>query len=323
MGKIGQPVEPVRRAENGRAALEWPTLALAAGIYGGWLALTFWHAALAWWAFFPACAWLVAWQSSLQHEILHGHPTKWRGFNRALATAPLCLWLPYEAYRVAHLRHHADERLTDPLDDPESRYLTPQGWARLGPAGRRCLQAQKTLLGRLAIGPFWAIAAFLADQFRAVRAGAPGVRRMWLMHAVWSAMVLYWLAFVCDIAPAAYVLGAVVPATSLMLARSFAEHKAVDAVPERTAIVENSWLLGPLYLFNNLHAVHHDHPAMPWYRIPGWYRAHRDAIVAANGGMVYNSYFDVARRFLLTSHDAVVHPGAGAAEKAAASVASM
>ena len=32
------------------------------------------------------------------------------------------------------------------------------------------------------------------------------------------------------------------------------------------AIVEGSWILGPLFLFNNLHALHHEDPAMPWYQ---------------------------------------------------------
>ena len=45
--------------------------------------------------------------------------------------------------------------------------------------------------------------------------------------------------------------------TSLALIRSYAEHRAEDEVERRTAIVEDSWLLGPLFLFNNLHVVHH------------------------------------------------------------------
>jgi hypothetical protein len=79
-------------------------------------------------------------------------------------------------------------------------------------------------------------------------------------------------------------------------------------VLERTAIVENAPILGLLYLYNNLHAVHHERPVMPWYDIPRWYRANRDRLVRENGGMVYDGYRDVARRFLLREHDAVAHP---------------
>ena len=59
-------------------AWEAPTLCLAAVIYGGLLALTLaWHAlplVLA----LPLGAWLLAWHSSLQHEIIHDHPTPYR-----------------------------------------------------------------------------------------------------------------------------------------------------------------------------------------------------------------------------------------------------
>jgi len=37
----------------------------------------------------------------------------------------------------------------------------------------------------------------------------------------------------------------------------------------------------------------------------------RAALIEGNGGLVYNSYFDVARRYLLTSHDSTIHPGWG------------
>jgi fatty acid desaturase len=68
-----------------------------------------------------------------------------------------------------------------------------------------------------------------------------------------------------------------------------------------------------LFLYNNLHVVHHDRPGLPWYRIPAFYRAHRAAIVAANGGLVYDGYADVARRYLVTPHHAGPHPGYTAA----------
>lgn len=295
-------------APAARRGVEWPTIGLAGGIYGGWLALTFWHAVLPWWMVAPVGAWLVAWHGSLQHEILHGHPTRWRGFNRALASLPISLWLPYESYRVSHLLHHSDDRLTDPLDDPESRYVTPADWAALGPAGRWFLHAQKTLLGRLAIGPAWTIVHFLSSEFRALRRGDVVARRSWAEHAPMAALALAWLVLVCEINLLFYALGILYPAAALMLLRSFAEHKAAHGVSERTAIVENAPVLGLLYLYNNLHAVHHERPTLPWYAIPAWYRENRDRLVAENGGMVYDGYGDIVRRFLLTPHDAVAHP---------------
>lgn len=90
--------------------------------------------------------------------------------------------------------------------------------------------------------------------------------------------------------------------------RSYAEHRFADHHHERTAIVENSPLFGPLFLYNNLHVLHHQRPGMPWYRIPRLYRRHRNLLVSINGGLVYDGYLDVARRFLLTSHDDPRYP---------------
>ena len=50
------------------------------------------------------------------------------------------------------------------------------------------------------------------------------------------------------------------------MVRSFAEHRAVPEAERRTAIVENASILGPLFLFNNLHAAHHLRHRLPWYQ---------------------------------------------------------
>jgi fatty acid desaturase len=101
--------------------------------------------------------------------------------------------------------------------------------------------------------------------------------------------------------------------------RSFAEHRAESMVERRTAIVERSWLLGPLFLFNNLHVAHHMRPAMPWYKLPHWYAANRAALIGRNGGLLYVTYFDVLRRYFLHPHDQTLHPAqGGGAEKRAA-----
>ncbi|WP_082490820.1 fatty acid desaturase [Aureimonas sp. Leaf454] len=306
-------VGDIRGASRRRRTVEAPTLVLAAVIYGGFAAVTFAYDTMPWWLFAVLGAWLVAWQSSLQHEILHGHPTRSRRINRALANVPLSLWLPYETYRLSHLRHHRDERLTDPLDDPESRYVTPEDWSRLGPLGRRMLAAQKTLAGRLVLGPAWMIVHFLADETSKMVDGDRATLRIWVGHLLRAVPVVVWVTVVCDIPPLTYVALVVYPSVSLLLIRSFAEHKAADGVAERTAIVENSPVLGLLFLHNNLHAVHHERPSMPWYEIPAWYRANRARLILENGGHVYDGYGAVFRRYLFASHDSVVHPIAAAA----------
>ena len=60
---------------------------------------------------------------------------------------------------------------------------------------------------------------------------------------------------------------------------------------QRIAIVEGSWILGPLFLFNNLHSLHHEAPAIPWYQYNARYRVVRDRLIAENGGLVYYTLF--------------------------------
>lgn len=288
--------------------MEWPTMALLVFVYGGWLGLTYFSSLLPWWIVAPVGAVLITWHSSLQHEILHGHPTKSRMVNRALATPPLSLWLPYELYRRSHLIHHRDERLTDPLDDPESYYWTRDHWHSLGMIGRAIVRFQTTLLGRLILGPAWNIGRFVGGEMAALLKGDHRHLGIWIRHLIGIALVLIWVTYIAQMPIWFYVFGLVYPGTSILLIRSFAEHRATNGISERTAIVENAPLLGPLFLFNNLHAAHHAEPMMPWYQIPAWYKENRDRLIRENHGLVYNGYIDVARRFLLKAHDRPEHP---------------
>ena len=291
---------------HGIERLEWPSLVLCAVIHGGFVALTWCGRDLPSWAFVTLLAMVLAWQSSMQHEFIHGHPTRSPRLNRVLAGAPLSLWLPFESYRRSHLRHHRDDSLTDPLDDPESYYWSSQQWHALGSTGRLIVRAHTTLAGRLLIGPAWNIGRYLRLEGQALMAGDRLRRRIWRDHGLACLVVVAWLA-VCRVDPLLYGL-AVYAGTSLLLLRSFAEHRAHEGVFERTAIVENAWILGPLFLFNNLHAAHHERPRVPWYRLPAWYRENRSRLLDSNGGLVYHGYADVTLRFLLRPHDVALHP---------------
>ena len=94
-------------------------MALTVGCYGGWLAITYGYQTLPLAVTLVLGSLLITLHSSLQHEILHGHPTRSRRVNKWLGMVPLSLWIPFERYKQTHLLHHIDERLTDPLDDPE------------------------------------------------------------------------------------------------------------------------------------------------------------------------------------------------------------
>jgi fatty acid desaturase len=288
--------------------IEWPTIALAAIIYAMFFVATFYWKHLPFWVLAFAGAWITAWHMSLQHEIIHGHPTRKRWINNVIGVWPLALWLPFENYRHSHLAHHNDERLTDPLDDPESYYWRQEDWDGLGRFGRAIIRLQASLIGRMLIGPFWASAKLWKTEFARIAAGDRKAMRHALMHGLEAAAVLFWVLVVCRMPLLTYLCCFAYAGTSLAMVRSFAEHRAENVVERRTAIVEKSWILGPLFLFNNLHVAHHMRHTMPWYCLPGWYQANRAALIERNGGLVYNGYFDVVWRYLLRPHDQSLHP---------------
>jgi fatty acid desaturase len=291
-----------------RSQVEWPTIGLALFIYGLWFAATFFHDRLPIWALTPIGAWTVAWHMSLQHETIHGHPTRSRWVNSFIGFWPLALWLPFETYRHTHLTHHNDERLTDPLDDPESYYWRDEDWRALGGFGRWLIRIQSSLLGRMAFGPIWAAVMLWKREVARMAAGERRAFREVALHVVELAIVIAWVVGVCKMPIVKYILCFAYGGTSLALVRSFAEHRAESLVERRTAIVERSFLLGPLFLFNNLHLAHHLRPTMPWYVLPRWYAANRAALIERNGGLLYVSYFDILRRYLLRPHDQALHP---------------
>lgn len=290
------------------AKVEWPTVLLAVGIHGGFLAVTWWWAVLPLPLVVVIGGLLIAWHASLQHEVIHHHPTRSRRINDAIGSVPLSLWLPYPIYKDSHLDHHRDEFLTDPVEDPESSYVTQAVWLGLGRTGKRLAQWSLTLLGRLTIGPAVMLGSFLAGEARFVWRNEVGRRRIWALHALGVAIVLTWVVAICGMPFWLYFFGFVYPGAAITRLRSYAEHRFAEAAAERTAIVENSRIFGPVFLFNNLHVLHHRKPGLPWYRLPAIYRRDREAVVAANGGLVYNGYLDVARRFLLRPHDRITHP---------------
>jgi len=299
---IGRPHLP-------RRAVEWPTLALLIPIYGGFAALTWFYHALPLWFVIPVAAYLIAWQGSLQHEAIHGHPTRSRRINELLVFPNLWLWMPYRVYRDSHLSHHRDERLTDPLDDPESYYLTDAQWRRCSRPTRALMQFRNTVTGRLLIGPAVAIWHLWRDETGRLLRGERRALTAWGLNALACALVLAWVMGVCGIPFVEYLAFFVYPGISLTLLRSFAEHRAEEDPANRSVIVDAAWPMALLFLNNNLHALHHREPGVAWYRLPERYRAMRAAILAANGDYRFRGYAEIVARYLLWPKETVVHPG--------------
>jgi fatty acid desaturase len=299
------------RTTPARPSVEWATVALAAVIYGAFGAVTWFYHALPLWLVLPLGAYLVAWHGSLQHEAIHHHPTHRRGLNELLVFPNLWLWMPYRVYRDTHLAHHRDERLTDPLDDPESYYMTAAQWQRCNRVTRALMWVRNTLLGRLAIGPAIAIHGLLRHEIPRLLRGKPRALKAWGLNGLAWALVLAWVVGVCNIPVLEYIFVFAYPAISLTLLRSFAEHRAEEDPANRSVIIDACGPLALLFLNNNLHALHHREPGLAWYRLPERYRKQRDTILQENGGYRFGGYWDLVRRYLVRPKEGVVHPGFG------------
>lgn len=295
-----------------RDRVEVPTLVLIAVAYLGWIAVTVFADGLGLWLAVGLLGVVIALHSSLQHEIIHGHPFRDQRLNDLLVFPALGLVVPYERFRDLHLAHHHDPLLTDPYDDPESNYLDPAVWDRLGPVTRTILLANNTLMGRIVLGPLIGAVWMIRADLGAIRAGDARVRRAWLLHLAGIVPVAIWLAGPATLPVWAYALACWV-ALGLLRIRTFLEHRAHERSGARSVIIEDRGPLALLFLNNNYHAVHHAHPNLAWYRLPAEFARRRDEFLRRNDGYVYRSYGEVFRRHFLRRKDPVAHPLGGVA----------
>lgn len=287
------------------AGWDWPTIGLFLGCYAAlavglmmpvsWVALSV-----------PLLVLALTLHSSLSHEILHGHPFRTQWINCAMAMIQPGLFVPYLRFKRQHLAHHRDANLTDPYDDPETNFLDPGVWVTLPRALQWVYRFNNTLLGRMTLGPAIGMWAFVGRDLRAIRAGDLRVARDWLWHMPGAALIV-WLVALSPLPLWIYLL-ACYGALSVLKIRTFLEHRAHERASGRSVIIEDRGLLAFLFLNNNLHAVHHMHPAVAWYRLPGLYARARGRYTSRNQGYVYRSYGAIFRQYFLQAKDPVAHP---------------
>lgn len=288
-------------------AVEWPTVFLIAACYGSWLV-----AGLLIWPGYPLVALAlmtltVALQSSLVHEVLHGHPTRNARLNEALVSLPIGLLWPYRRFKTIHLRHHADDKLTDPFDDPESYYRALWQHDDLPEAMKLVLKINNTMAGRFVLGPLLSCIGFFIDDAKAIASGDKAIRKAWLLHAAGLAMVLPVIQFGFGLPLWLYVLVPVWLGHSLISIRTFAEHQWSEHPEGRTVIVERS-PLAILFLNNNLHFVHHKSPTVAWYKLPALFRERREYWLKLNKGYAYPNYLSLVRAYAFRAKEPVCHP---------------
>lgn len=304
------------------ARTEWPTWLLIVLVHGGWLVVVWLvHAGLLpTMAATPLLIVLCTWHMSLQHELLHGHPTRSALVNKLLGSVPLAIWYPYAVYRDAHIAHHRGESLTEPLADPESNYVLPEQWTKAPPWQRALWRMRGNFVGRMIVGPPLGVVTLLAGAFDEWRRGDRCYASTWVIHAALVTVLLASLQLFAGIAWWYYLLVVAWPALSLAMIRSLYEHRADRNPRHRTVINEAGLLMRLLYLNNNYHLVHHDLPHLPWYHLPRAYRMRRDAYIVKNAGFVIRGgYWELLRRFTLHETNFPVYPqpvGSGADNRA-------
>ncbi len=301
------PLEDILKdARQIERAVEWPTMLVILGVYCAWICATLLLSQV--WLPLAVIVLIpvLALHSSLTHEAVHGHPTRNARVNAALLFPCLIMFVPYLRFKDQHLAHHVDSVLTDPYDDPETNFHDPAVWVRLPRWFQAVLNFNNTLLGRLTVGPLLGLVSFVRDDWRAIRGGDARVLRGWLWHLPAAAIVLAWVAWT-PMPLWAYVI-ACYGGLSILKIRTFLEHRAHERASGRTVVIEDRGPLAFLFLNNNLHVVHHMHPRVAWYRLPGVYEADPDRYLRRNDGYRYRSYAEIFGQYFLRPKDPVPHP---------------
>ena len=286
--------------------IEWPTLALLAICYAGWMLATAWMPSLWLPLAMLTTTLLITLHSSLTHEVLHGHPFRSSMLNEACVFPCLGLAVPYRRFRDMHLAHHHDPALTDPYDDPETNFLDPNVWILLPDWFKSVLRFNKTLLGRLILGPALSLFVLVRNDIKAMLQKNVDVILAWILQLFGVVPVLFWI-FWSEMPFWAYLICAYA-GLSILNIRTFLEHRAHERASARTVIIEDRGLFSLLFLNNNLHVVHHMHPRVAWYKLPGMWRKNREKYLLRNGGYYYSSYWEVFRKYFFKAKDPVPHP---------------
>lgn len=290
-----------------RSRREWRTVLIAVAVYGGWTAVVLSYGSIPKWSTVALLAWFGAWHLSLQHEVVHGHPSRYVWLNDLIGSIPLTLWIPYFSFKREHLSHHAAP-LTIPHVDSESFYVSADKWNSAGPLKRAIYQANRTLMFRLLVWSIISTLTFIAVNVREAILGHNNSRKAVTLHLIGAIAVI---AFVnaAGMPVWLYALGVIYGGRILNMVRPFAEHEWLDGTELRTAMVQAGPVMSLLMLNNNLHVAHHDDPGVPWYDVPELARRTDAFGRAERSGLLYRGgYLEIARRFAVRPFSQPNHP---------------
>lgn len=293
-----------------RAFYRWdgPTWLVALVLYASWALLIALHEVLAWWVMAPLGGYLVAWHFSLQHEAIHSFRSAPGWLRWAVVMPPIGLWLPFPLYFASHRQHHRNVYLTEPGVDTESVYWRACDWQALSPLRRSLLMINQTLAGRVLLGPILRLEKLLLRETDRLRRRDFQHLKHWAVHAALLALLFSYISGVCGMPWWQYILLFAWPGFCLGWVRPFIEHRYGEHPEQRTAIIESNLFWSLLFLNNNYHAIHHCHPRLAWWRIPGYWRRHHERVLRDNASFHFPGYWEVAQRWLLRPVFRPVHP---------------
>lgn len=293
--------------KTGQSDIEWPTLIVLVATYAVLCLATTWLAEVSLPIAIFVTGLAVAQYSSLQHEVLHGHPFRNIWLSEATVFPAVTVYVPYLRFKDTHLAHHNDPILTDPYDDPESNFMDPKIWHLTPKLTQALLKANNTLAGRILLGPAVSIWSFVGSDLRQILRGNWHILTAWLLHALGLGIVYGWLWLTDGMPIWAYLIAAYF-GFGLLKIRTFLEHRAHDLARARSVVIEDKGIFAMLFLNNNYHSVHHCQPRLAWYKLPKVFADNRDHFLARNDGYFYASYAQIFKKHFFHAKDPIPHP---------------
>jgi fatty acid desaturase len=218
---------------------------------------------------------------ALLHEAIHGRLARRKNWNDRLGRVlAICSGIAFDAIRLGHMTHHRYPRhaldRADVIEPGKSRigatmkfYLGLFGWLYV----REILSSMAMLLPRRAIN--WLAQHVMAED-DAAGVSLLGALRRGLDRRL-GRIRLDSIGVIIIYAGAFYLYGAWWPVLLIAVAlRGFVvslqdnvAHYGTPAVVGAPAHNSNTSRWASLFMLNqNLHGVHHDHPDVPWNRLP-------------------------------------------------------
>lgn len=285
---------------------EWLTWMVIFAIYIGWFSVLLLWKTLG--IYLSSLLLIVfnCWYMSLQHELLHGHPTRFNGINRLLGIFPLSIWYPYDLYKDQHLIHHSDQQLTDPILDPESNYILIEDWKYLSRFQKMYYWSNRTAFGRFLLGPLYSIWHTFKHIYTSFKKCDYSAMIMWIEHLLLLSTLIYLLVYLFYFPIWLYIIITYF-SLSLALLRSLYEHRPADQSEHRSVINEAEWFFRILFLDNNYHLVHHDLPHIPWFMLKKVFKAHQTEYIKRSRYFYYQGYRQVFKSHYIQPIDSPIY----------------